>query len=168
MRQKNVIWVVVLVIAVVVAAIAVFAVVRKNDHIDNHQGHNENQTVMIEEGHHHEKNSSDHDEESSNMEPSGVLKDGRRVVKIEAQQFEFDPNRIVVNKGEIVRLEVTSQDVTHGMNIEEYGIDRKLQPGKTEIITFTPKETGRFHFHCSVYCGKGHSDMHGELIVREK
>ena len=101
------------------------------------------------------------------MEPSGVLKDDRRIVKMKARRFEFEPDRIVVKKDETVRLEVTSEDVTQGINIEGYDINRELKPDRTETINFTADKKGQFHFHCSVYCGKGHSDMHGELIVIE-
>lgn len=168
MRQKNVIWIATLVTVVVIATIAVFAIVRQSGHMGNHDvntghHHNEMQNSDTQEDigaqDHHEK------EGSSNIEPSGVLKDGQRVVKVKARQFEFDPSKIVVKKGEKVRLEVTSEDVTHGVNIEAFDIDRQLEPGKTEVITFTADKAGQFHFHCSVYCGKGHSDMHGELII---
>ena len=176
MRQKQVIWVVALVVLVVIALIAVFAIVRQDGHMDdddvnaghqhNDMQHSDTQENMAEQNH-HENEGSDRHQDSSNMELSGVLKDGQRVVKIKARRFEFEPNRIVVKKGEKVRLEVTSEDVTHGINIEAFDINRELKPNKTEIIDFTANQAGPFHFHCSVYCGKGHSDMHGELIVLE-
>ena len=98
---------------------------------------------------------------------SGSVVDGVRVIKMAARQFEFDPARVVVKKGEKVRLEVTSEDVTHSIAIRNYDVDRRLGPGRTEVITFTADQPGGHHFHCSVPCGKGHEDMHGELIVVE-
>ena len=173
MRQKNVIWVVVLAAVVVIAAIAVFAIVRQGGHMGGHEGntghqHNEMQhsdsQKMVEQDD-HEKEGSGHHADSSDMQLSGTLKNGQRVIEIKARQFEFEPSRIIVKKGETVRLEVTSEDVTHGISIEAFDINRELKPAKTETITFTANKAGQFHFHCSVYCGKGHSDMHGELIV---
>jgi cytochrome c oxidase subunit 2 len=170
MRQKKVFWAVVLVIAVAIVSIAVFAVVRHGGNMNNHDhpGHHE-QNEMPQ---HHDDQSdmtelSAQGADSSNPELSGVLKDGRRLIEVKARQFEFEPNQIVVKKGETVELDVTSQDVTHGIMIEGYDINRKLEPGKTEKIIFTPDRAGRFNFHCSVYCGQGHADMHGELIVTE-
>lgn len=96
---------------------------------------------------------------------SGMLKEGVRVVKMTARQFEFVPGTVVVRQNEKVRLEITSEDVQHGIMIEEYDIKRILNPGKPEEITFTASEPGRYHFHCSVYCGEGHSEMHGELVI---
>ena len=108
------------------------------------------------------------EEETDNAEPSGKVVDGVRVVAVTARQFEFDPSTIVVRQGEKVRLEVTSEDVTHGIGIEAYDIDQLLPPGETKEIEFTADKTGTHHFHCSIYCGKGHNEMHGELIVLER
>lgn len=99
--------------------------------------------------------------------PSGTVENGQRIVEVQARQFEFEPDQIVVNQGETVILEVTSEDVTHGLMIAEYDIDQELRPNETETITFTADTAGRFRFQCSVYCGAGHSDMSGELVVLE-
>jgi heme/copper-type cytochrome/quinol oxidase subunit 2 len=93
------------------------------------------------------------------------LENGVRVVKVEAKKYEFVPKQIVVRLGEQVRLEVTSTDVTHGLAIPEYKIDRKLEPGKAEMITFTADKAGSFAFDCSVFCGLGHGEMEGRLEV---
>jgi nitrosocyanin len=102
------------------------------------------------------------------MSPSGELVDGVRVVEVAARKFEFDPATIVVREGERVRLKVTSKDVTHGIGIEAYNIDRKLEPGRSETIEFTADKAGRHHFYCTVYCGSGHGDMHGLLVVLDR
>lgn len=88
-----------------------------------------------------------------------------RVVEINARKFEFDPAEVVVKQGEIVRLKVKSEDVMHGLGIVAFDIDRKLPPNETVTIEFTADKVGTHHFHCSVYCGTGHNDMHGELVV---
>lgn len=98
---------------------------------------------------------------------SGTLEDGVREISMSAYQFAFDPDEVVVKKGEKVRLVVKSTDVTHGLAIEAFDIDRELPPGEEKIIEFTPEKTGNIHFHCSVYCGSGHGRMHGEIIVKE-
>ena len=86
--------------------------------------------------------------------------------KITAKQFQFDPATIEVNKGDRVRLLVTSIDVPHGIAIKEYGINQRLDVGKEAVIEFTADKDGTFTVFCSVFCGSGHSGMKGKLIVK--
>ncbi len=72
-----------------------------------------------------------------------------------------------MRKGERVRLVVTSEDVDHGFALKEFDIDQELKAKQTKAIEFTPNREGRFQFSCSVFCGDGHNDMAGELIVTE-
>lgn len=101
-------------------------------------------------------------------EPTGALSGDVRVIEVKAHKFAFDPATVVVKQGEKVRLRVTSEDVMHGIAIADYGIDQKLPPNETQTIEFTADKPGKHHFHCSVYCGDGHGDMHGELVVRSE
>ncbi|MGC9317687.1 MAG: cupredoxin domain-containing protein [Armatimonadota bacterium] len=116
-----------------------------------------------ETGHAHEGGES----AGEHLELSGEVVDGVRVVQVAAQRYEFIPNSIVVKQGQPVRLEITSQDVTHGFEVEDLGINQTLPPHETQTVEFTPEEAGEHHFHCSVYCGPGHDEMHGTLVVRE-
>ena len=86
--------------------------------------------------------------------------------KITARQFSFEPGIIEVNKGDKVRLVITSMDVPHGFSIAEYGINERLDVGKPATIEFTADKEGTFTAFCSVFCGSGHSNMKGKLIVR--
>jgi plastocyanin len=104
---------------------------------------------------------------TENPEPSGTIVEGVRVIEMKARKFEFEPERVVVRSGEKLRLKVTSEDVMHGIDIEGYDINKKLPPGETVTIEFTPQKPGSHHFHCSVYCGAGHDQMHGTLVVLE-
>ena len=97
---------------------------------------------------------------------SGNLENGVRVIQMKAFQFGFDPNPVVVNEGEKVKLVVTSTDVTHGFSIAEFGVNVQLFPGRPTIIDFTADKSGTFIFYCSVPCGSGHSSMRGRLIVK--
>ena len=86
--------------------------------------------------------------------------------KLTARQFSFEPEIIEVNKGDKVRLIVTSIDIPHGIKIAEYGINERLDVGKPVTIEFTADKEGTFTAFCSVFCGSGHSNMKGKLIVR--
>lgn len=84
---------------------------------------------------------------------------------ITAKRFGFTPETITVNQGDQVRLIVTSIDVTHGFSISEYGINEKLEPGKTITVEFIADKKGEFSMVCNIVCGSGHSGMRGKLIV---
>ena len=86
--------------------------------------------------------------------------------KITAKQFVFEPETIEVNKGDKVRLTVTSTDVPHGISIPEYGINERLDVGKPVTIEFIADKEGTFSSFCSVFCGSGHSKMKGKIIVK--
>ncbi len=84
-----------------------------------------------------------------------------------AKQWEFIPNVIEVNKGDKVRLKVTSIDVTHGIGIPDFGVDSvRLPPNETKVIEFIADKTGTFNtMICTVYCGAGHADMKGSIVI---
>lgn len=98
---------------------------------------------------------------------SGSGGDNVKEISVTAKQWAFDPNPIIVNKGDKVKLSIKSIDVTHGFSLPDFGINRELKPGKTEIVEFVADKAGQFTFFCNVICGAGHSDMKGTLIVNE-
>ena len=89
-------------------------------------------------------------------------------VKLEAYQYGFFPDPLIVKKGDIVTLNISSRDVTHGVYIKEYGINVRVSKGAPLKIEFFADKPGTFDIICSVYCGSGHSDMKGRLIVQGK
>jgi cytochrome c oxidase subunit 2 len=97
---------------------------------------------------------------------TGVLAQPKpRVIKVSARRFVFTPNVIKVKKGEPVTLELTSQDVFMGMNIPDFSVRSDIVPGKVMRLSFTPDKVGTFTFVCDVFCGDGHEDMSGHLVV---
>src|SRR3989344_6400718 len=86
--------------------------------------------------------------------------------KIEAKQFEFVPSTITVNEGDTVRLIVTSTDTEHGIGIPEFDVSLKVDAGKTETVEFVADKKGTYSMNCNVFCGSGHRNMKGTLIVK--
>jgi cytochrome c oxidase subunit 2 len=88
-----------------------------------------------------------------------------QVIHMTAKRFEYTPNEITVKKGVPVILEITSLDRDHGFKIPELGIRADVKPGETTRVRIVADHTGRFEFRCDVFCGDGHEDMAGELVV---
>jgi cytochrome c oxidase subunit 2 len=86
-------------------------------------------------------------------------------IDMTARRYTFTPNIVRVKAGSPVELHVVSTDVKHGLAIPALKINEILEPHKEVVITFTPTRAGKYPFFCSVFCGPGHADMHGELIV---
>lgn len=87
------------------------------------------------------------------------------MIRITAKRFEYSPSRIVLEKGRPVVLELVSLDRTHGFDAPELGLRSDIVPGKVARIELLPDKTGTFAFHCDVFCGSGHEDMSGEIVV---
>ena len=84
---------------------------------------------------------------------------------VEAYQFGFKPDRLVVNKGDKVILTAYSSDVPHGLYINKYNINMILNGPERKTIEFIADKEGTFQFFCSVSCGRGHGSMRGVLVV---
>lgn len=91
--------------------------------------------------------------------------DEPRVVAISAKRFEFTPKEVTLKVGETVKLQLTSEDVTHGLYAKPLGIDEVIEPGKTTEILVTPKAAGRYTTICDHFCGVGHGAMKMTFIV---
>ncbi len=87
-------------------------------------------------------------------------------INIIASQWKFEPAEIIVNRGDKVRLNLTSVDVPHGLVIKEYGLSQFIKPGETATVEFTADQPGEFAFFCNVFCGGGHREQKGKLIVK--
>jgi len=97
----------------------------------------------------------------------GAARPVEKVIHITAKKFEFTPGEITVKKGEPVVIEITSEDVKHGFSLQDFKVRASIEPGKTATVRFTPDKAGRFTFACDVFCGDGHEDMSGTLVVTE-
>jgi len=102
---------------------------------------------------------------SLNLGRAAPLKE--KVIKIATKRFEFNPSTITLKKGVPVTLEFTALDVVMGFNLPDFGVRTDVIPGKTTQLRLVPMKTGMFVFLCDVFCGSGHADMNGRLVVVE-
>ncbi len=68
-------------------------------------------------------------------------------------------NEIVVPTGRPIRLNVTSDDVIHGLFIPAFRVKVDAVPGVKTYAWFYPEKPGRFFVQCTEFCGIGHADM---------
>jgi cytochrome c oxidase subunit II len=97
---------------------------------------------------------------------AAVSSDQHQIIQISASRFTFQPSKIVLTKGEPVILEIESTDRVHGFSVPGLGIRTNATPGHKTRVTITPDEAGIFAFLCDVFCGSGHEEMAGEIVVQ--
>jgi cytochrome c oxidase subunit II len=92
----------------------------------------------------------------------------RRVIEIIAKRYEFVPASVEVVQGERVRLVVKSGDGLHGLGIKQFDVSKEIERGATVNIDFTPDMAGEFPILCTEFCGDGHEQMKGVLVVKAR
>ncbi|MGA7990253.1 MAG: cupredoxin domain-containing protein [Thermoanaerobaculia bacterium] len=90
-----------------------------------------------------------------------------RAIRIVAKRFSYTPSEIRLKKGEAVVLELVSEDRVHGFKLPAFAIRTDIRPGEVARIPLTPDKVGTFVFACDVFCGDGHDDMTGTVVVAE-
>lgn len=86
-------------------------------------------------------------------------------VQVVMKKYSITPTEIRVKEGEMLRFEVHTEDVQHGISIPELGINQPVNPGKPAYFTYKAVRKGTFNIECSVICGRGHDDMRAKLVV---
>ena len=98
--------------------------------------------------------------------------EGLEVFEVVARRFAFEPATIEVVEGDRVRLLVRSADGPHGVEIKAFKVKKavpRAKPGDAPItIEFVATAAGEYPILCSEYCGSGHKEMTGALVVRAK
>lgn len=102
---------------------------------------------------------------------SGKIFDGTREIELKSVQYRWEPDTIVVKKGEKVRFVIDSIDVPHGFELEgiqipNWDVDKAVRKGEKVILELNADEAGMWDMVCTVYCGPGHNGMRGKYIVK--
>ncbi len=112
--------------------------------------------------------------ESAGDKPNGVFPapttevvNGRteRTIHMGVRQYVWEPSTITDKKRELVRLIIHNADVMHGLVIPELGVLNIDIPPDGAVIEFQADKVGTFEFFCSYYCGEGHIEMQGKVII---
>lgn len=89
------------------------------------------------------------------------------VIRITAKKFEYDPHEIILKKGVPVTIELTSLDRVHGFNLPDFKTRVDVIPGMVTRVRLVPDKAGTFAFFCDVFCGDGHEEMSGKIVVKD-
>jgi len=93
--------------------------------------------------------------------------DGAREIAVHVHAWGFSPKVIRVRPGERIRFVALSDDIKHGLAINELDVNLQLVPGRevrSPTVTVTLPE-GTYPIHCSAFCGMGHAAMKARLVV---
>lgn len=106
-------------------------------------------------------------DDGKNTPPPAQNSPDKKVVEIKmtAKQWSFEPSVIKVKQGDHVKLTIESMDVTHGLSIPDFGVSQNVNAGETVVVEFDADKKGEFPFRCSLFCGSGHTEMTGKLVV---
>lgn len=94
-----------------------------------------------------------------------LAKPKERVIKVVAKKFVFVPEEIRIRQGETVVIELTAPEVPMGFFLPDLAMRTDIMPGKVSTLRLTVDKAGSYGFLCDVFCGSGHEDMGGMLIV---
>jgi heme/copper-type cytochrome/quinol oxidase subunit 2 len=90
---------------------------------------------------------------------------------------KYFPGTIFVNAGDLVYIKVRNTDEhAHGFALPNFGISNEtiagaqntsggFVPTDTYITAFFADQPGVYEFFCTIYCGPGHDQMVGYLVV---
>jgi cytochrome c oxidase subunit 2 len=100
---------------------------------------------------------------------AGQASQAVREFTVVAERYKFTPARLEVRQGEKVRVTIRSADSSHGFEIKKLKVDEYVPKGGRPVtVEFVATEAGEFPIECSEYCGKGHENMKGVLVVRPR
>ena len=99
--------------------------------------------------------------------PLASAQDTAHSIEIHAKRFSFTPSEITVQKGETVKLVLTSDDVTHELVIPDLGVRQEVSKGHPAEVTFVASKAGDFHGMCGHFCGPGHGSMTFTVHVKD-
>ena len=87
---------------------------------------------------------------------------------VTARKYRFDPPRIEVNQDDLVRVQLSADDIAHSMTIDDYRIAKRVSPGQSVTFEFRADKPGTFPIYCNLQIDEGCRQMRGELVVKPR
>ena len=88
-------------------------------------------------------------------------------VDVKVSRRGFVPPRIVLRRGEMTRLSITSEDGEHCFAVDGMRIEKRIVKDKTMRLELSAERAGSFPFYCCLESGKQAELERGELVVSE-
>ncbi len=67
-----------------------------------------------------------------------------------------------------VKVLLRSKDVLHDFYVPQFRAKMDMVPGLITYLWFTPTKMGTYEIICAEFCGNGHSDMRGSVVVGDE
>lgn len=91
-----------------------------------------------------------------------------RTFRVTVRKYAYTPARIEVSEGDLVRLELHTDDIAHSLTIDGYRLSRRIDAGHDSLLEFRADQAGTFPFYCNLQIDDGCRKMRGELVVRKR
>ena len=88
-----------------------------------------------------------------------------RQFDISGANGKFSPDTIVVNEGDVIDINLTSEDGTYSMYFPDFAVSLAASRGKTAHVQFQATNYGQYQFYCNGSCV---GEPKGTLIVNKK
>jgi cytochrome c oxidase subunit II len=85
-------------------------------------------------------------------------------IYLAARMWNWSPV-LRLKKGAQYTLHLSSLDVNHGFSLYPLNVNIQVVPGYDYGLRVTPSEAGDFRVVCNEFCGIGHHNMVGRVIV---
>ena len=98
--------------------------------------------------------------------PKASPQTSTREFTITGDHFTFSPQRIEVQKDDLVKITFTAKDIPHSLTIDQYRIAKRAAAGQTVVFEFRADQPGTHRFYCNLTTDERCKRMEGQLIVK--
>jgi len=85
---------------------------------------------------------------------------------VTGNQFAFSPDRISVQRDDLVKITFTAHDMAHSLTIDEYRIAKRAGAGQSVTFEFRADKPGTYTYYCNLTQDERCRNMKGTLTVR--
>lgn len=100
-----------------------------------------------------------------------IVRHGDKVdVYMTCIRSKFVPEQFEVHPGDQVTVHITNvetvRNMTHGFALADHGVNIGVDPGQTQVVTFTAGKQGTYWYYCTWFCSALHLEMRGRMLVK--
>jgi len=100
-----------------------------------------------------------------------IVRNGTKVdVYMTCIRSKFVPEQFEAHPGDQVTVHIsnaeTVRNMTHGFALADHGINIAVDPGQTQVVTFTAGAQGTYWYYCTWFCSALHLEMRGRMLVK--